>query len=228
MKFNHEQVREALGNLDPANEEHWTQDGLPRLDAVEALLGGNASRKLITDAAPDFTREVAQAMRDEAGGVQPSPGAAEQADAASAALGEHLTGHDPDADPAEDEGPVDPEDDDALDPLAPGHAERQAEMDEEVRLAEEALVEAVQARDLANEAVDEAQSALDALKARKAKLFPPISPAEAIQQFQKAEFDRRMQAAQAAQARAEGASPLDAAFAATQKNRVRAAPPVIS
>lgn len=58
-------INEALARLDPDNDEHWTADGLPRMDAIVDLLGGDTSvtRKAVTDASPGLTREVAKAER---------------------------------------------------------------------------------------------------------------------------------------------------------------------
>lgn len=49
---------EALVDLDPENPNHWTSDGLPKLDALK-FATGNASltRSDVTDAAPLFTRD---------------------------------------------------------------------------------------------------------------------------------------------------------------------------
>lgn len=52
-------IAAALSQLDVGNDEHWTQDDLPRLDVVSKLLGHNVSRKEITDVAPDFSRTAA-------------------------------------------------------------------------------------------------------------------------------------------------------------------------
>jgi hypothetical protein len=50
----------ALHNLDKLNDEHWTADGMPRLDVVRTLSGNpELSRKMLTDVAPDFTRASA-------------------------------------------------------------------------------------------------------------------------------------------------------------------------
>lgn len=49
------EVLKALQGLDPQNDEHWTDQGLPRL----AALGGKYSREQITQAAPDFNRATA-------------------------------------------------------------------------------------------------------------------------------------------------------------------------
>ncbi len=46
-----EQILEVLKTLDPANKDHWTQDGQPRLGVV-----GDVTRQEILDAAPLFSR----------------------------------------------------------------------------------------------------------------------------------------------------------------------------
>lgn len=49
-------IKEALGKLDPANEDHWTSDGLPRLDVMKDLVGEAVTRQNVTVAAEGFTR----------------------------------------------------------------------------------------------------------------------------------------------------------------------------
>lgn len=51
------QIVEALALLEVENDEHWTADGLPRVDVVTGLLGEEVSRKQITEAALEFSRE---------------------------------------------------------------------------------------------------------------------------------------------------------------------------
>lgn len=46
----------ALEQLDPQNDNHWTGDGLPRLDTLKALSGEDVTRAKATEAAPYFTR----------------------------------------------------------------------------------------------------------------------------------------------------------------------------
>lgn len=56
----------ALRELDPLNDDHWTADGAPRMDALEALLGDKSvTRKEVVEAAPDFNREKAGTLGDE-------------------------------------------------------------------------------------------------------------------------------------------------------------------
>ena len=55
-------IAQALAQLDPANDLHWTADGLPRMDAVAELVGdASITRKMVTDAAPELTRASAAA-----------------------------------------------------------------------------------------------------------------------------------------------------------------------
>lgn len=54
-------ILEALQQLDPTDDGHWTNQGLPRMDVVEAIVGDKGiKRGDITNAAPGFTRETPQ------------------------------------------------------------------------------------------------------------------------------------------------------------------------
>lgn len=69
-----EQLIKALAELDPANDEHWTRDGLPRVDAVAALSGlTGLKRGDLEAAAPGFSRESPQFAEIGAGNGQTSP-----------------------------------------------------------------------------------------------------------------------------------------------------------
>ena len=46
----------AAGMLDPSNNDHWTQDGLPRLDALSSIVGREVTRKEVTESLPDLRR----------------------------------------------------------------------------------------------------------------------------------------------------------------------------
>ena len=53
-------ILEALGKLDRTNENHWTADGLPRIETVRMLAGDQTiTREQITAEAPDFSRSAA-------------------------------------------------------------------------------------------------------------------------------------------------------------------------
>jgi hypothetical protein len=51
-----QKIVEALQKLDPQNDNQWTQDGLPKLDALKFLVGDTVTREQVQEAAPDFTR----------------------------------------------------------------------------------------------------------------------------------------------------------------------------
>lgn len=49
-------ILSALAKLDVANDDHWTGDGLPRVDVIETLLGSKITRAEVTAAARSFNR----------------------------------------------------------------------------------------------------------------------------------------------------------------------------
>lgn len=52
-----EKIVETLLKLDPKNDNQWTQEGLPKVDVLKFLSGGETwTREQITEAAPGFTR----------------------------------------------------------------------------------------------------------------------------------------------------------------------------
>lgn len=101
------EIKDALAKLDPANPNHWTDDGLPRMETVK-FLSGNASltREQVTTAAPEFNREAALAAQQGAGtpAATPAPGTAESAAAGAVQA----------ATPADDAAPAPP----TVDPVA--------------------------------------------------------------------------------------------------------------
>lgn len=52
-----EKIVETLLKLDPKNDNQWTQEGLPKVDVLKFLSGGETwTRDQISEAAPGFTR----------------------------------------------------------------------------------------------------------------------------------------------------------------------------
>jgi len=77
MSAQPEQIVEALKKLDVSNDNHWTEDGLPRVETVRMLVGDQSlDRKTITAAAPQFTRAAviaaAQAPTQQAQNTDPT------------------------------------------------------------------------------------------------------------------------------------------------------------
>lgn len=220
MAKTNEEILEALLGLSPGNDEHWTADGLPRLDAVENLLGASVTRKQLTNAAPDFNRAMAQSVVDEAA----SQGDTEPSDTDKA---------EPDADP---QSPEDPSETDTVtagiggpddfDPLAEGPGDEEDMLDAAVQEAQDRVSAVQRALEQGKLALAEAEQALaDAAKAKNSA-FPPLSAAEAIQQFQRSEHEKR--AAARGVVLGSVASPIDAALKARRTNQGRRTPDLFS
>ncbi len=221
MAKTNEEILEALLGLSPGNDEHWTADGLPRLDAVENLLGASVTRKQLTNAAPDFNRAMAQSVVEEAASQGDD---AEQPDADKAEL---------DADP---QSPEDPSETDTVtagaggpddfDPLAEGPGDEEDMLDASVQDAQDRVSAIQLALEQGRLALAEAEQALaDAAKAKNSA-FPPLSAAEAIQQFQRSEHEKR--AAARGVVLGSVASPIDAALKARRTNQGRRTPDLFS
>jgi hypothetical protein len=56
-------IKEALLQLDPENDAQWTEDGLPRLDVVQEMVGPDyvVTREVINSADSEFCRNKANA-----------------------------------------------------------------------------------------------------------------------------------------------------------------------
>lgn len=59
-------VAAAVDQLDHANDDHWTKDGEPKVDAVKAIVNGEVSRADIEAATPGFDRAAAKAKAEAA------------------------------------------------------------------------------------------------------------------------------------------------------------------
>lgn len=56
-----EAISGAVNALDPGNDDHWTNSGLPAVEALKDLLGEDVTRAQIIEAVGDYTREKAAA-----------------------------------------------------------------------------------------------------------------------------------------------------------------------
>jgi hypothetical protein len=59
-------LKTAMGQLDPANDGHWTEDGAPNMDVLANMTGAEVTRDKLMEADPHFTRET-QAAAEVAG-----------------------------------------------------------------------------------------------------------------------------------------------------------------
>jgi len=226
MAKTNEEILEAVRGLNPQNDEHWTADGLPRLDAVENLLGSDVSRKAVTNAAPDFTRAVASELVDVPEDGEPPvdepPVEGDEDETASEDESTETETVLPSPEPTQETDTAsvtDPEQDED-DPLAEGPADFEAELDAEIAEAQERVSDIQRALEEGKRALLDAEEELGKLVDEKNRQFPPMTQAAAIQQFQRNEQAKR------ALARGVGAtsSPLDAALSARRKVRRQGAP----
>lgn len=56
-----EGVKEAVSNLDHENDEHWDENGKPKLAAVSDFAGERVTRQAVELAAPGYNRAAAKA-----------------------------------------------------------------------------------------------------------------------------------------------------------------------
>ncbi len=57
--MNKDKLGAALENLNPENDNHWTADGAPKLEALEIVMDEKVKRAEVTKLFPLFTRDVA-------------------------------------------------------------------------------------------------------------------------------------------------------------------------
>lgn len=56
-------LAEAIGLLDPENDDHWTSNNLPALDYLEKVTGLDVGRAAVEEVAKGYTRAKARAAR---------------------------------------------------------------------------------------------------------------------------------------------------------------------
>lgn len=79
------QLNEALDVLDPANDEHWTSNGSPRMDALHALTGDDTiTRRQVVEARPDLMRDTAPEKTEEVASALGAPASTEGSEDAAA------------------------------------------------------------------------------------------------------------------------------------------------
>lgn len=215
-KVSADDIKAALAKLDPANDEHWTTDGLPRLDAVEAMVGSAVSRKDITNAAPEFTRGVAQSVVDEARDEETAGPTDDEDDP----LGNGAASVDPlspgSVQPPEGDASVTDEGND-FEAAETDPDERKAALDAKIEQLENEIIDfdANMAKARAyREGLEERVTRLHEMRQQE---FPPMSAAEAIQAYQRRELEKRAEARGASAALTK--SPLDMSLTARRRPR---------
>lgn len=214
-KVSADDIKAALAKLDPANDEHWTTDGLPRLDAIEALVGSAVARKDITNAAPEFTRGVAQSVVDEARDEE-TAGPTDEDDP----LGDGAASADPQspgsAQPPEGDASNADEGND-FETAEADPAERKAALDAKIEQLENELIDFDAGMAKARAYREDLETRVTRLRDLRQQEFPPMSPAEAIQAYQQRELEKRAAARGAMSALTK--SPLDQSLTARRRPR---------
>lgn len=163
-------IEQAISQLDPANDEHYTMDGDPRVDVVSEMVGKSVSRQEITAAAPMYSRAGAAAASStdvpppvEPAPVAPAPEPAPEPESETEAPVDDPPAPEPAPDPELDDGDmVDgmpkrtrrtaelQEGDSVLDLVPMGEIARSAELTERaLREMEARIVTATRAKDQA-------------------------------------------------------------------------------
>jgi len=153
-------IVKALQQLDPKNDDHWTNDGLPRLDAIKGVSG--LKREDVTAAAPHFTKDNPVFEAPKADGGESTSGQGD--DAAPTPQGDQAQGDDEQGSGDDEQGDQDEQGsaDDEDDELA----ELPADIDEAEAAVLEAkakLAEAQEQADAAKKVVDQVQAEHDRL-----------------------------------------------------------------
>lgn len=165
-------IRAALAQLDPKNDAHWTDDGLPRTGVVQKLASDpNLSRKEIQDAQPGFQREP----------TKPAVTAGDDLDPLTGEPGSG-TGVLDGGDPTKNTGDLMSE------------AEVRAILEGNVKDAVQALDDAQQGVREAHALVTTRQNELVSARADLTREFPPMTPAENIKAYIASEVAQRARA----------------------------------
>lgn len=162
---NLDKIRAALKQLDPTNDDHWTEDGLAKTAVVQRIAGDTTiKRQDIQLASPKFERPA----------LNPITGEAESTPDASAPVSDGGTvlnaAQDPFADLTQGDGPLMSED------------EVKTELDRRVAAAQDAVVAAQTKIKEGQADLNRAQAAVvDAVKDRD-RAFPPMTQIQAIKE----------------------------------------------
>ena len=206
--MNIELIKGALAKLDTANNDHWTSDGAPRLEAVNKHLPAPVTRKDLNELAPSFTRDNPSFEAPE-----PVVAAAPKATGAALLSGASGAGDDEDADNvgAGDDGELPQADE------RPALTARQQEINKEVEDLEREV-------DILRGKISKLRDEDDAIIGRLAKIGGAETNADAIRGYLDSQRDlRARRAAALAALRSSQSDPsLVAAMGPSKLDRVMA------
>lgn len=170
-------INQALAALDPHDDDHWTADGLPRVDVVAGMVGAEVKRQDITNADPQFSRMAVQKAEngkpyddagtdDNASAADPTSGGSgdtlvEAGDPAHDAGNPEVAGRQPEGDAA-DAPTLDVE----AEATASGHELPPRPNEDQIRPLEAESAKLTEELKLALQAVEDAKAKFKALNAQ--------------------------------------------------------------
>ena len=158
-----QQILDAINKLDPNNDNHWTMDGLAKLDTVKFLAGGTSvTREELEKIAPGFNRESLRAYRTN----QPA---------------ENVNAPEPTETGG---GSVEPP------PAEEGSEERKAKVEamaKEIDEQSKAILELERIHDESRKKLAEAHAKINDLNTQYQKINPPDSEMDTIQKYLESE-----------------------------------------
>lgn len=166
-------IRAALDQLDPANDKHWTDDGLPTEGVVRQFARDQAiSRKDIQDAHPGFQRNATKPAPDNLDPLTGEP----VVEAIPGSGGGVIESNE---DPTKNTGELMTD------------AEVRAILDGRVKAANEELAAAQQMVRDANNRVLKAQTGIVSAREQLTREFPPMTQAQNIKEYIASEMAQR-------------------------------------
>lgn len=175
-----QKIRDALAELDTQNDDHWTAEGLPRLDVMKDKVGEAVSRADITNAAKGFTRKTPNLEVEK----PEQTGTGETVDAQATAPTETQ----------DVQAPATQEDEEQEEELEP------VEGDEAV---EKEFADATANYHAAQDRLRKAQAAMDVVTQRRAREAAKVSDSHTVKAYQASQNAQREQQARRQRAMAE-------------------------
>lgn len=208
MPANKDDIVKALAQLDSGNDDHWTDDGLPRVNIMQELTKDPAlTRKQISEAAPGFSKAGTEAGK-EPEDVQPTDPVdvvftSTKAAGDGGTVLEHNDGFN-----------LDPRD-----PLADVLEDDQvhAIMARRIENAQARLEASRAAAQAAVDFVRKCEKFLDRAKLDMNRRFPPTHPADAIKAHLQSQLQQRYDAVGAGHLGPRSTSQIDAAMSIRNK-----------
>jgi hypothetical protein len=164
-------VLDALAKLDPANDSHWTNDGLPKTSVVQQIAKDTTiQRPDIQNARPGFDREAAKALAQTDPLAENFEGDPAQTEAPKPVVSQELPG-DNKAVPVEAET-VEISDEQLV-----------ALLDKRIKTAEDKITNGRQQEADAQLMQNQGHDELRAARRDKNKYFPPITQSENVKSY---------------------------------------------